>query len=966
MQSKLKIIGLLLIAGFVALLVGQRAMTRFGDDPAYLPFIGRTDRPTPEPTDEPHPSPTPETTPIPAGIFFDSFDGEPVMPLPWRPDNWDVTVHSRSREHIYELAEMQAGHSEHCDPPPTNHPITAYEDAVFQCRNHMMTAINEGGYGAIYLTPNHLVDFSGGEAVVRFDLSTERTSSRDWVDLWLTPYEAHLQLPLADWLPDLSGEPRRGIKIEMDSFEGQTIFKGEIIRDHQAEQVDSDTLTGYESFLLPSAAERTTFELRISQTHLQFGMPAYDFWWIDTDISALGWERGVVQFGHHSYNPTKDCNDCGPNTWHWDNVYIEPATPFTMIHADRRYVDPTTAQSVNFGTAAPPNAYLRFAAIGNHLEVSFDGGTTWEAAQIQSQERYVEEAFWSYWTPVPAGTSSVAFRGEDWWGGNWHVRDITIWSLAADTSTTTTDLSATTTLTTPVAYAPLTLNEDETAIEADIIVDTTAAGITIDPRILGSNLPVWLNPDRFADLTFRTRIQAAGLTVLRFPGGSWSNAYDWLACERGQGIDDEAICYWPWAARPTDFIDFLQATGIEGMVTANINGTAQEAAAWVAFFNGSVDDERPLGVDVRGRDWGTVGDWARLRSDNGNPDPLPVRYWEVGNEVYGGKEGSGRDCLPWGWEDVWTCDGTEYSNGIGSGDGRHEGYLEFRAAMQAVDPTIQVGAVGVAGQGEWSNWGNEVLSAAGTEMEFYVIHNYGFNERPATYADVLAQPQTMWSRIVSDFAAAVDDHAGGRPIPLALTEYNLFAVEGQDSEGWMSHAVNALYLADTIGQLIQNGFVMANQWDVAHGEGLDAPGYGLMQAATYFRSPQYYAFPLWAHFGNEMLPLRSKLAADTTLSLYAGRNGANELTLLAINKTGEPISTTIQFAGADSIVSGSVDVVEAAALDATSVTFNGLTDPADDLSDAPAAPITNLSNPLHHTFSPYSITLLRLHVAGSQ
>lgn len=550
---------------------------------------------------------------------------------------------------------------------------------------------------------------------------------------------------------------------------------------------------------------------------------------------------------------------------------------------------------------------------------------------------------------IPSATSSAGFHGED---DDQHAGDTTSATPLPEVITT-----------------PTTTTSEETAIDADIVVETTATGIPVDPRILGSNLPVWLNPTRFADPTFQTRIQAAGLTVLRFPGGSWSNAYDWLACERGQGIDDEAVCYWPWAARSTDFIDFRQATSIEGMVTVNINGTAQEAAAWVAFFNGSVDDERPLGVDVRGRDWGTVGDWARLRSDNGNPDPLPVRYWEVGNEVYGGKEGSGRDCAPWGWEDVWTCDGMEYSNGIDSGDGRHEGYLEFRAAMQAVDPTIQVGAVGVAGQGEWNNWGNEVLSAAGSEMEFYVIHNYGFNEQPAAYADVLAQPQTMWSRIVADFAAAVDAHAGGRPIPLALTEYNLFAVEGQDSEGWMSRAVNALYLADTIGQLIQNGFVMTNQWDVAHGEGLDAPGYGLMQAATYFRSPQYYAFPLWAHFGNEMLPLRSKLAADTTLSLYAGRNGANELTLLAINKTGESIPTTIQFAGVDSVdgfVSGSVDVVQAAALDATSVTFNGLDDPADDLSDAPAAPLTNLSNPLHYTFLPYSITLLRLHVAGSQ
>jgi hypothetical protein len=55
------------------------------------------------------------------------------------------------------------------------------------------------------------------------------------------------------------------------------------------------------------------------------------------------------------------------------------------------------------------------------------------------------------------------------------------------------------------------------------------------------------------------------------------------------------------------------------MYTINMNGTAQEAAALVAFFNGAVDDDTVIGVDVRGRDWGTVGDWATLRSQNGNP-----------------------------------------------------------------------------------------------------------------------------------------------------------------------------------------------------------------------------------------------------------------------------------------------------------------------------------------------------------
>ena len=27
------------------------------------------------------------------------------------------------------------------------------------------------------------------------------------------------------------------------------------------------------------------------------------------------------------------------------------------------------------------------------------------------------------------------------------------------------------------------------------------------------------------------------------------------------------------------------------------------------------------------------------------------------DEIYGGKSGMGTDCIDWGWEDAWTCDG---------------------------------------------------------------------------------------------------------------------------------------------------------------------------------------------------------------------------------------------------------------------------------------------------------------------
>jgi len=360
--------------------------------------------------------------------FYEDFAGDPSQPTPWQPPDWDIAIHSRDINTWEYLEPMQAGHGPDCGPPPATHPVTAYEDAVFLCRNHIMTAINANGYGVIYLTPSYMIDFSAGEAIIQFDLSTLRTSKRDWVDLWITPYEDNLQLPLTEWLPDLSGEPRRAISIKMNDSNGQTNFLLSVINNFNAQNIPSNQWTGYESFLSPSAMKRDTFELRISRERIRFGMPQYNFWWYDINIPALDWTQGVVQFGHHSYTPKKDCNNCGPNTWHWDNVSMNPVEPFTIIRANRRYADSKSNAPVLLAAPAPPNSHLRFSGIGKNLEVSFDNGKTWTKALPQQQVKYEEGAFWSYWMPISTGTNQVMFRGAPWWGGNWRVKDISVWA----------------------------------------------------------------------------------------------------------------------------------------------------------------------------------------------------------------------------------------------------------------------------------------------------------------------------------------------------------------------------------------------------------------------------------------------------------------------------------------------------------------------------------------------------------
>jgi alpha-L-arabinofuranosidase len=495
------------------------------------------------------------------------------------------------------------------------------------------------------------------------------------------------------------------------------------------------------------------------------------------------------------------------------------------------------------------------------------------------------------------------------------------------------------------------------AEDGQIVIDAASPGTPVDQRLFGTNLPAWIGLDVIEQPGFVERTIASGATVLRLPGGSWSNYYDWLDCENGvadeNDEDDVVECYWPWALKPTDFLDFLQATGLQGSWTVSVNGTAQEAAALVAFFNGDVDDDRSIGVDRNGVDWKTVGTWAQLRAEHGNPEPYPIRIWEVGNEVYAARPDAGPQCWEYGWEGVWTCDGVEYVDGTDE----HDGYLAFREAMLAVDPEIEVGAVGIEKPDEWTDFGQEVIDTAGDQMDFYVVHHYGFLSEPSA-DDALAIPTEVWPVIGADLRDSFADPNE----PVAVTEYNLVANQDDDGEALMAKAINTLYLADTIGQMATEGVDIANLWNLANGEAWNGTDYGMITSDGATRMPSYYALALWSRFGTTLLRVSSAFDAATELAAYGGRDDEGTISLLVVNKTGDARSASIRLDGIDSAAAygGTADVVAADGRDAEVVTWNGSAEPGDDLTDPPPAQVTVDGDVLAYEFAPWSVTLLRL------
>ncbi|MBI1354737.1 MAG: hypothetical protein GC160_10345 [Acidobacteria bacterium] len=377
-------------------------------------------------------------TPLAAQTFSETFDGghsptAPGPPLPWNSADWDVQTHVRSaQEKLGALDPHDADHGPACEAPgedgSVTHPVERIEDAVYQCANHVMTSFRADDYGLIALTPPALADFSQGEATIEFDISSWSDSARDWFGVVLQPFDDQLPLPVVEWLPDLNGFGRRALHFDF----GGGVICPVVYRDFEAAE-GGDKFAGdcrwwdsWDGYFEPSAMARRTIRITVSRTRVRVEMPEVGLVWADMSVADLGWDQAVVSLVHHSYTPFKDGNG-GPNTWHWDDVSIEPARPLTILQAQRRWAN-ADGEAFVFPSGAPAGAMLRGSAIGTRLELSFDAGLSWQTAARQPSQK--DSPVWQFLHPVPTGAREVRVRSggvyPDWWSGGWIAKDLSL------------------------------------------------------------------------------------------------------------------------------------------------------------------------------------------------------------------------------------------------------------------------------------------------------------------------------------------------------------------------------------------------------------------------------------------------------------------------------------------------------------------------------------------------------------
>jgi alpha-N-arabinofuranosidase len=309
------------------------------------------------------------------------------------------------------------------------------------------------------------------------------------------------------------------------------------------------------------------------------------------------------------------------------------------------------------------------------------------------------------------------------------------------------------------------------------------------------------------------RVKALRPAFVRWPGGNVAQDYHW---RWGVGPRDQRKTWtnlsWKNEPEPSDFgtdefIEFCRNINAEPSITVNVEGngaTVEEAAAWVEYCNGPA-----------------TSTYGSMRARNGHPQPYGVKYWEVGNEIWGSWVRGHSDAKTYG-----------------------QNFNRYSAAMRAVDPSIQLIAVGDNDM----KWNRTVLGLAGRGIDFLAIHHYyGRNEMGGDALNLMARP-LYYERFYAQVAAAIQQTVPGRPIRLAINEWGLDLAERQQYSMW-----SALYGARLMNVFERtNGLVaMSAVSDLVNGW----PG-GIIQAGRHslFVSPLYHANALYAnHLGVERL-----------------------------------------------------------------------------------------------------------------
>ena len=221
--------------------------------------------------------------------------------------------------------------------------------------------------------------------------------------------------------------------------------------------------------------------------------------------------------------------------------------------------------------------------------------------------------------------------------------------------------------------------------------------------------------------------------VYRWPGGNFVSGYDW---RDGIGERDKR----PPRKNPAwlgiehndvglhEYLDLMELLGAEPYITVNSGlGDVRMARDEVEYVNGG--PETPMGG---------------LRGRNGRREPWKVRFWAIGNEMYGD----------------WQLGHMPLADYVRK-------HVEFAEAMRAVDPEIKLIGCGAVG-----TWSETMLAEAAGRMDYISEHFY-VGDKPGLLSHVSQMPAAVRRIAEAHRKYRLEIPAlRDKVVPVALDEWN--------------------------------------------------------------------------------------------------------------------------------------------------------------------------------------------------
>src|SRR5580658_3305337 len=471
-------------------------------------------------------------------------------------------------------------------------------------------------------------------------------------------------------------------------------------------------------------------------------------------------------------------------------------------------------------------------------------------------------------------------------------------------------------------------------IETSVTVDLTSSGPAVTDKLLGMNMGVWY--DLVSNKTgIVDAFQAAGITHVRWPGGSDSDLYHWAnnsMCDGGYADENDTFSNFVNHMAVPGNLDVALTADYGSNAACNAGGEPSEAAAWVT---------------------------AALA------DGITPSHMTVGNEEYGS------------WEyDLHSTpnDPTIYAAAVVGTSGYYN-------SIKTASPNTLVG-VDVDADNATGGWDNTVMANAKGSYDFVEYHYYP--ETPGEESDTFIVQQAAQELTTNINTLKSELTKWGTPdTPIYVGEIG-GAYTNPGKQSWS--ITQGLYAGQVLGEMMNDG-VSRLTWWIGFGNCNGASGndstslYGWQDFGAYnvfsdgpsdtgcagagpigTMSPTARAFQLFSQMAvTGQTVLSATVAGDTTdVRAYAATN-PNGTALLLFNDnetTSEQVLVTLS--GKSSSSSVNVTTYDKAIYDLSGSSTGTPPDPAGTSTWAP--PITTSmgaqSLPMTLTLTPWSMNLV--------